>query len=117
METVIPPFVGHGHSRVMSWVVEEALAFFQTAQAVVKYSPAGEPWGGPCGQDALQLKALGPRLQVGWFGSQVGYLAFSKAECPDERALDLIRRMRFQFILQILALNLYMPKAFHYSLA
>lgn len=118
----MPPFLGHGHSRVMRWVVEEALEFFQTTQAVVKYSPAEGPVvvvvvGGPCGQDALQLKVLCPRLQVCWFSSHMGYLAFSKAEYPDERALDLIRRMRFQFILQILALNLYMPKAFHSSLA
>lgn len=39
----MPPFLGHGHSRVMRWVVEEALEFFQTTQAVVKYSPAEGP--------------------------------------------------------------------------
>lgn len=45
METVIPPFLGHGHSRVMSWAVEEAPEFFQTSQAAVRHSPEEGPGG------------------------------------------------------------------------
>lgn len=56
METVIPPFLGHGHCRVMSWVVEEPLECFQTTQAVVKYSPAEGPWGDPVARMHCSLK-------------------------------------------------------------
>lgn len=117
METVIPPFLGHGHSRVMSWVVEEALEFFQTTQAVVKYSPAEGPWRDLVARMLWSLKLYVYDSKFAGLLPKWDIWLPPKPECPDERTLDLIRRKRFQFIPQILALHLHMPKVFHYSLA
>lgn len=46
MGIVIPPLLGPGHSRVMSWVVEEAPEFFQTpnllSSIVQQKGPGGD---------------------------------------------------------------------------
>lgn len=77
MEVVVPSFPGPSPARVMSWVADKASEFFQTSRLLSSRVPAGGPWRGHCGQDALLHKAfktMTPSLLVWFPGRLSGFL-------------------------------------------